>query len=130
MQSYVTVVSFVLERVVEPFESRMGVFTLETQRTSFILSLKKAFAIIRPIDIAIGRSAIVLGFVCIDALSPVVLHIFLRTISCLVLVHIEHIWIHSLLQILQVFSQILLNFISCSISHIERHYQIIIDHSY
>jgi hypothetical protein len=92
--SYITWIGFVLKRVVKPFESRVRVSTFETEWTTIFRILHEVLAIIWLVKVNIRRSSKILGFVSIDALSPIMLDILLRAVSCLVLVHIEHMWIH------------------------------------
>ena len=93
--AYITWVSFVLKRMVKSFESRVRVSAFESERTAIFRILHKVLAIIRLVKVNIRRPPKVLRFVSIDALSPIMLYILLRAVSCLVLVHIEHMWIYS-----------------------------------
>ena len=73
----------------------MRVLALEPQWATILLVMHEALAIIWLVEVYVRGSSEVLRFMSINALSPVMLNVFLRTIGSLVLVHIEHVLIQN-----------------------------------
>lgn len=95
----------------------MGVLALEAKRTSIILILQVTLAVIRPVSIDVWLPSEVLGLVSVNALGPIVFHVLLGTVSCFILVDVEHLWVHGSLQVFQILYA--LAFLVC---YVEWHY--------
>lgn len=63
-------------------------------------------AVIRHIHVLAGRSPEILRPVSIDALGPVVLQVFLGTVSCFVFVHVKHLCLHDCFELHQVLREV------------------------
>lgn len=115
-QAYIAWIGFILEWMVQPLKCRMRIFAFKSKWATIFLILQVTFAIIWPISIGIGWSSEVLRLMSVDALSPIMFHILLRTVDSLIPINVEHFRVHGALEFFQILRKVLL-----IIGHIKRH---------